>query len=153
MFSNDLICNVLEYINNNINKEITIDELSSLFYFNKTYIMKKFKKEMNITIHSYINHIRVYNSLFEFNNNPYILNIAIRNGFNSLEYFSETFKNIIGVSPRIYKNFIIYKNITKKNYTTIRNSINELQTLKNNATKYLNNRKPKEKPVKVLVFK
>ena len=38
MFSNDLICNILEYLNKNINKEITIDELSMLFYFNKTYI-------------------------------------------------------------------------------------------------------------------
>lgn len=47
MFSNDLVCNIIEYINNNINKEITIDELSLLFYFNKTYIMKRFKKESN----------------------------------------------------------------------------------------------------------
>ncbi len=47
MFSNDLVCNIIEYINNNVNKEITIDELSLLFYFNKTYIMKRFKKESN----------------------------------------------------------------------------------------------------------
>ena len=32
--------------------------------------------------------------------------IAIKNGFNSLEYFSETFKHIMGVSPRTYKKFI-----------------------------------------------
>lgn len=50
MFSNDLVCNLIEYVNNNINKEITIDELSLLFYFNKTYIMKKFKSELNISI-------------------------------------------------------------------------------------------------------
>ena len=48
MFSNILICNILEYLNNNINKEITSDELSILFYYDKTYIMKKFKKELNI---------------------------------------------------------------------------------------------------------
>ncbi len=63
MFSNDLVCNIIEYLNNNINKEITIDELSLLFYFNKTYIMKKFKKELNISICEYINTIRIYNSL------------------------------------------------------------------------------------------
>ena len=48
MFSNELVCNILDYINNNINKEITIDELSYLFFFDKTYIMKRFKKELNI---------------------------------------------------------------------------------------------------------
>ena len=40
MYSNTLICDVLDYINRNINKEITIDELSNIFYFDKTYIMK-----------------------------------------------------------------------------------------------------------------
>ena len=55
MFSNDLVCNIIEYLNNNINKEITIDELSLLFYFDKAYIMRRFKKELNISIHEYIN--------------------------------------------------------------------------------------------------
>lgn len=94
MFSNDLICNIIEYLNNNINKEITIDELSTLFYFNKTYIMKNSKKELNISIHEYINTIRIYNSLPYFKEDNYILNIAFRNGFNSLEYYSEIFKKI-----------------------------------------------------------
>lgn len=154
MFSNELVCEIIEYINKNINKEITIDELSSIFYFNKTYIMKRFKKEMGITIHSYINHIRIYNSLLEFNNNSYILNIALRNGFNSLEYFSETFKNIMGVSPSIYKKFIsISSFIIEKDDIKIRDSINKLQTIKNNAIRYLSNKKPKEMPVKKFIFK
>lgn len=154
MFSNELVCEIIEYINKNINKEITIDELSSIFYFNKTYIMKRFKKEMGITIHSYINHIRIYNSLLEFNNNSYILNIALRNGFNSLEYFSETFKNIMGVSPSIYKKFIsISSFIIEKDDIKIRDSINKLQTIKNNAIRYLSNRKPKEMLVKKFIFK
>ena len=49
MFSNELVCNIVEYLNNNINKEITIDELSLLFYFDKAYIMRRFKKELNIS--------------------------------------------------------------------------------------------------------
>lgn len=154
MFSNELVCDILDYINNNINKEITIDELSDIFFFNKTYIMKRFKKEIGISIHSYINNIRIYNSLLDFNNNSYILSIAIKNGFNSLEYFSETFKNIMGVSPRVYKKFTsINTYISKKEDNLIRDSIARLELLKNNSIRYLNNRKPKEMPVKVLVFK
>ena len=151
MYSNELVCDILEYINSNINKEITIDELSTMFFFNKTYIMKRFKREIGITIHSYINNIRVYNSLLDFKNDNYILSIALKHGFNSLEYFSETFKKIIGVSPQIYKKFIyISSNISIKNDTTIRNSIAKLQSIKDNTTRYLNNRKPKETPVKKL---
>lgn len=151
MYSNELICDILEYINSNINKEITIDELSTMFFFNKTYIMKRFKREIGITIHSYINSIRVYNSLLDFKSDNYILSIALKHGFNSLEYFSETFKKIMGVSPQIYKKFIfISSNISIKDDTTIRNSIAKLQSIKDNTTKYLNNRKPKEVPVKKL---
>ena len=98
MFSNELVCNIIEYLNDNINKEITINELSLLFYFDKTYIMQKFKRELGISIHEYINTIRIYNSLAYFKDNNYVLSIALNNGFNSLEYFSETFKKIMGVS-------------------------------------------------------
>ena len=59
MFSHELVCNILEYINKNINEEITIDELANRFYFDKTYIMKRFKKEIGKSIHEYINTIRI----------------------------------------------------------------------------------------------
>lgn len=154
MFSNDLICNIIEYLNNNINKEITIDELSVLFYFNKTYIMKRFKKELNISIHEYINTIRIYNSLPYFKEDNYILSIAFKNGFNSLEYYSETFKKNIGVSPIIYKKYLSYKNITDKEEEKILNNICRINSIKSNALNYLNHRKPKVNSyVKKLEFK
>ncbi len=154
MFSNDLICNIIEYLNNNINKEITIDELSVLFYFNKTYIMKRFKKELNISIHEYINTIRIYNSLPYFKEDNYILSIAFKNGFNSLEYYSEIFKKNIGVSPNIYKKYLSYKNITDKEEEKILNNICRINSIKSNALNYLNHRKPKVNSyVKKLEFK
>jgi AraC-like DNA-binding protein len=141
MFSNDLICNILEYLNKNINKEITIDELSMLFYFNKTYIMKKFKKELKVSIHEYINAMKIYNSLLYFKEDNYILGIAFRNGFNSLEYFSETFKKYIGVSPAIYRKYINYKNITAKQEEKILEGVNTIANIKSNASNYLNHRR------------
>lgn len=154
MFSNDLVCNIIEYLNNNINKEITIDELSVLFYFNKTYIMKRFKKELNISIHEYINTIRIYNSLPYFKEDNYILSIAFKNGFNSLEYYSEIFKKNIGVSPNIYKKYLSYKNITDKEEEKILNNICRINSIKSNALNYLNHRKPKVNSyVKKLEFK
>ena len=142
MYSNDLICNILEYLNNNINKELTIEELSFIFYFNKTYIMKKFKKELNISIREYINTIRIYNSLLFFKDGNYILSIAFKNGFNSLEYFSETFKKIMGVSPSIYKKYINYKYVTTDEQEKILNNISKIISIKANALNYLNHRKP-----------
>ena len=153
MYSNELVCMTIEYINENINKDITIDELSMLFYFDKTYIMKRFKKEIGVSIHEYINIIRIYNSLALFKTNNYFLSIGIKNGFNSLEYFSETFKKVMGVNPTTYKKFINYKYISKKDEKLILDNIAYINSIKNKTINFLNHRKPKNMPTKNLVFK
>lgn len=150
MFSNELVCNIIEYINNNINKEITIDELSMLFFFDKTYIMKRFKREIKLSIHEYINDMRIYNSLIYFSDDNYIISIAFKNGFNSLEYFSEMFKKIIGVSPIIYKKYITYKYISSSSEKEILRNISRLQKIKDDTLLYLSHRKPKVLPTKSL---
>ena len=43
IYSNELVCNILTYIQNNIKTEITISDISSIFSYDKTYIMKKFR--------------------------------------------------------------------------------------------------------------
>lgn len=154
MYSNNLICDVLEYINNNINKEITIDELSRKFFFDKTYIMKRFKREIGISIHDYINHMRIFNSLSFYSYDNYILNIALNNGFNSIEYYSETFKKVIGVNPLKYKKFVNRSiDILKKDIDTIINNIGKCDSLKSYVLSYISRRKPTSKMVKELKIK
>ena len=63
MYSNELICNILDYLDNNFHKKISILEISSKFYYNKFYIMKLFKKEIGITLIMYINCLRIFNSI------------------------------------------------------------------------------------------
>ena len=154
IYSNELVCNILTYIKNNINAEITISDISNLFSYDKTYIMKKFKKELGITIKEYINIIKVLNSLTYYNSNNTILKIAILSGYNSIEYYSEVFSKLIGVSPRVYKKFIMpLSNLSEKEIQIIRTSISELYSLKDKITKYLNNQKPKKLPTrKISIF-
>ena len=88
-----------------------------------------------------------------FRNENYFLSIAFKCGFNSLEYFSETFKKIVGVSPTIYKKYISYDNsITKKQEDIILSNLNSINTIKNNMSKYLSNRKPVTSPVKKITI-
>ena len=90
MYSNKIICDILKYIDENINSKIAIEDLERKFFYNRYYIMKLFKKEIGITIVEYINCLRIYNSFFEIKNRDNkIINIAYKNGFCSLEYFSE----------------------------------------------------------------
>ena len=150
MYSNDLVCDIIEYINNNINKDITIDELANRFYFNRTYIMKRFKKEIGVKIHDYINITRITNSLEYFQYNNYILSIALKNGFTSIEYYSEIFKKVIGVNPLKYKKFIKRSlDITEGDINMIINNINRCNNIKLMVNDYLNRRKPTIKMEKV----
>lgn len=143
MFSNSLVCDILDYINKNINREITIDELANHFYFDKTYIMKRFKKEIGISIHDYINKIRVLNSLDYYKYDNYILSTALKNGFNSIEYYSEIFKKVMGVNPMKYKKFINHSfDINDDEISAIIKNLNDCNNLKMFINDYLNRRKP-----------
>ena len=107
MRSNELIFKILVYIDNNIFTKITLDGLAHTFHYNKYYIVKFFKKEIGYTLIDYINKLKIYYSLKLLNNSDYsILKIAIDNGFYSLEYYSETFKKEIGVSPKKYQKML-----------------------------------------------
>jgi len=156
MYSNELICKILNYIDNNINKKITIEELSLRFYYNRYYIMKLFKKEIGLSLFDYINHLRIYNSVNSINiSDKLLIRIAIDNGFYSLEYFSEIFKKIIGVSPSIYKRFY-YTRYTpsKSNYKLITDNIIKLNMLINKVNQYKLKIKPQIQPVRKLsIFK
>ena len=152
MYSNELICKILNYIDKNINRKITIDELSLKFYYNRYYIMKLFKKEIGLSLFNYINCLRIYNSINSINSSDKLLiRIAIDNGFYSLEYFSEIFKKIIGVSPSVYKKFYYSRySPSKENYKLVTDNIISLNIIINKIKKYKNNIKPQKLPIRKL---
>ena len=149
MYSNKLICQIINYINKNINQKISIDDLEKRFFYNRFYIMKLFKKEIGVSIIDYINYIRIYNSFFELkNSNKKIINIAYNNGFYSLEYFSELFKKIIGINPKkIEKYNTFYDEKVSKN-------ISKIYNLKVKVNNYLSNQNTNNNSKMVLsIFK
>lgn len=150
MYSNELVCKILKYIDDNINKKITVDELAKRFYYNRYYIMKLFKKEIGLSIFDYINHLRIYNSILAINeSNKSLLSIAMENGFYSSEYFSEMFKKIIGVSPIIYKKTYYFKYNKFCNYDELCiNNVIKLNTIISKVAKYKQNMKPVKMPVR-----
>ena len=149
-----LIIEILNYIDNNIYKKITISEIYRIFYFNKDYIIRLFKREIGMTIFEYINSKKIYLSLPTYKEKEYtILRIAIRHGFESQEYYSEIFKKIMGVKPYAYKKFT--KVTTELSYDTIYEITENLVRLKmffNKVEEYKNSI-PQETVKKLSLFK
>ena len=151
MYSNDLICDILEYIDDFKYTKITIEDLEHRFFYNRYYIMKLFKKEIGVTIFDYINKLRIASSLDEMDNSDSLLiKIAINNGFYSLEYFSEIFKKEIGVSPRKYRKLILNKYEQNSDLTKITKNVINIKKTIEFANKYKQNRKRTVMPVKKL---
>ena len=151
MFSNDIVCDILNYIEININTKISIKDLTKILNYNRSYLMKLLKKEMKISIIDYINNLRIYNCLKDLKTNNNLLNIAINNGFYSLEYFSETFKKILGINPSTYRKIINYdRNINDKDMSIYLTRITNLKLLIDYCHKYKSNIKPIKHQVKSL---
>jgi len=143
MFSNDLVCDILDFIDDNINRKITMDELCSHFYFNKDYIMRLFKREIHSTISDYMNKKRIFQSLqdLQFGNDS-ILFIGLKHGFTSLEYYSEVFHKVMGVSPIIYRKFSTRSiDVAEKDINKIQKNLANISSFFENVTRYRNNRK------------
>ena len=147
MYSNDLICDILEFIDNNFKRDISIEEISLKFSYNRYYIMKKFKKEIGVSIITYINMLKIYYSLNELShsNNSIVL-ISINSGFNSLEYYSEMFKKIIGISPNKYRKICLFNNSICMD-DCVKDNVIELYRFISNVREYKKNRRPKGNPV------
>lgn len=106
MKTNELIIKIIIYLNDHINEKININNLANLFYINKDYLMRLFKKELHLSIIDYLNKKRIINSLNDLTSNNSILYIALKNGFVSQEYYTEIFHKLIGISPMTYRKSI-----------------------------------------------
>lgn len=146
MISNSLVCDILEYINKNINEKITIDDLTYEFNYNRYYLMKLFKKELDISIVNYINYKRIYNSLSSLRENKSILMIALNNGFYTQEYYAEIFKKVIGTAPITYKSFIKNRHLSKqKNEDILITNLIDLEDVMDKVNNYIKRRKTDSK--------
>ena len=92
--------NIVDYLDANQGEEVSIEDLAVTFHFNRHYLMKMFKKTVGLTITQYRNFQKINASIQDLvNTDDKILKIALKHGFHSLEYYSETFYKMVGVSP------------------------------------------------------
>lgn len=99
-----VVSRAIEYINSNIEKNITIDEICSEIHMSKYHFCRQFKKVTDTTVMKYILKTRIVmakNMLL--NDNLSITEISNRCGFSSVSYFSRVFKEETGSNPLNYK--------------------------------------------------
>lgn len=136
------IIDILKYIEDNVYEKLKTDTIANYFHFDRSYLSRSFKKITGLSLIDYINERRIIKSInYVVNTDEKMLKIALNCGFNSLEYFSETFYRVTNFSPSSLKGLEQINDILP-----FLNGINLLDELKINHEKILSIRNiPKQK--------
>ena len=98
--SNATISKVIDYIQNNLTDDLSIDKISRSLFLNKYYLMHLFKKETGYTIGNYITSKRLLLAKSMIENNQPITRVCYECGFNNYSTFSRAYKKQFGVSAK-----------------------------------------------------
>lgn len=98
------IVTALNYIENNLSKELSNDKICEVTGLTETRLCVLFKREMGVPIHKYINRLRISKAIVLLrDNNLFLTDVANHVGYNSLNYFSRIFTKMTGLSPGEFK--------------------------------------------------
>lgn len=92
-----------EYIERNLNKEITLAELAKISLFSPWYSYRIFKEFTNLTISDYIRKLRLSKSALKLRDeNVRIIDIAYEMNFKSVDGYQRAFKREFNCNPYEY---------------------------------------------------
>ena len=105
---NSIINMAIVYIYENYNKDISLNEVADYVSLNSSYFSRLFKAEAGVPFVEYVKNIKMTMAkklLRESNDKIYT--ICEKVGYSSVQYFTNLFKNKVGMTPREYRKMMI----------------------------------------------
>ncbi|MBS4208200.1 response regulator [Bacillus sp. FJAT-50079] len=101
--SHKLIREVIEYVQNYYDQEITLAEIADSLFVNRNYLSQLFKKVTGETFVTYLNTYRIEKAKEKLKEKNYLVyEISEMVGYQNPTYFSQVFKSITGRTPSEY---------------------------------------------------
>ena len=98
---------IVKYIDENFNRQISLDDIAKTFFISPYYLSRKFKSEVGYTVNQYIQNRRLGKAeqrlAFE---DTAIKTIACECGFENLKYFYSVFKVKTGHTPSEFRHLL-----------------------------------------------
>ena len=100
----ELIDKALEYLRQNFNTEIKLEDISMKSFISKNYFSKLFKEVTGINFSDYLQKLRIDEvcSLLR-STDMKVVDIALKSGFNDITSFYDVFKKHTGFTPGDYR--------------------------------------------------
>ena len=98
-YDGDISVRVIKYLNEHINRNLSLNYLSHKFFVSKYYLCRVFKKHNGISIHGYIVRKRVMQAKILIEAGEGASSAAYKVGFKDYSAFYRAFVKIVGVPP------------------------------------------------------
>lgn len=100
-----LVGNILNYIDENYNQDISLSSISKQFNYNPFYFSKIFNNHIPEGLNNYINMVRINKFIQKIkqHSDSTITQIATQCGFNSMPSFYRAFNKVMQCSPKDYQ--------------------------------------------------
>lgn len=94
---------VYAFIENNFQRNITIDEMGQLTHLSKAAFCRYFKKMTRLTFIEFLNQFRIEQAKILLKSDKNVTETCYECGFESLSYFNRIFKKVVGQNPIQFK--------------------------------------------------
>ena len=98
--ANKTILSIIEYLNDNLTEDISIDTLAEQFFLSRYYLMHAFKEETGYTIGNYLATKRLPLAKDLIAAGKHITEVCYACGYKNYSTFSRAYKKNFGKSPR-----------------------------------------------------
>lgn len=106
------LSNAIEYIETNLNKEISYDEAARIACCSTYYFQRMFTYVAGISLADYIRRRRMSQAAFELQRtDKKVLEVALNYGYTSPTSFNRAFQQVHGITPAAAKNMGIILNV------------------------------------------
>lgn len=95
----ELGARVIKFLNENVEKNISLDKIAKRFFVSKYYLCRAFKKHNGISVHGYINKKRVMLAKQMIESGETASGAAYRVGFGDYSAFYRAYMKVLGEAP------------------------------------------------------
>lgn len=109
----NMVTQAIDYIEDNFQQDITLAEICNNIAYSPYYFSRVFKKETNMSPYEYLINRRINHAKhLLITTNDSITSISEQCGYNSNIHFSNSFKKLVGMTPKQYRE--IYQHESKE---------------------------------------
>ncbi|TLP40595.1 helix-turn-helix domain-containing protein [Arcobacter arenosus] len=104
---NSLSLKIKNYLDKNFLEDIVLEDISKEFDITVVHLIRVFKKEFGLAIHSYIINKKVHKAKELLNSNLPIIEVALQSGFFDQSHLNRSFKRVFQITPKQFQKNIL----------------------------------------------